>query len=464
MTVSPVRHRLGIAVTVGAALAICVATLTPVYTRQPPPTGACLVCGGRGWADAILNLVLFAPLGVGCWLAGLRVSRAVVLGALASMVVEGAQLIVPGRDPSLGDLVFNTAGTLIGCALPALVRWAAGAEDREADFLSVASALDVCLAVLLTGFLLQPVLPRTPYVGQWTPHLGHLEWYRGEVHAARVGSQPLPAWPLEASAVVRTALLRGDTIEVVGAAGPRVPGLASIVSIYDLDQREVLLVGVDRDELVLRLRRRAAAWRLDRPDIRVPSRLAALPPGAEFTIRAWSPEPGSYCVAEPAGETCELGFSVGEGWGLLLYLETLPPWTRRAFSFGWMMALLLPTGFLLRPRPASGIALVLVALALGWLPGLVELRPTPLLEWCGAALGLLLGAAAGGARALPTADGGSEDRVDERRECRSLRKDEQRPHRHHHHHDGEQPPLLAHLQELPELSDQASHTRPAVQN
>ena len=39
------------------------ATLTPAGTEFQPDFASCIICGSRAWADAIANLLLYAPLG-----------------------------------------------------------------------------------------------------------------------------------------------------------------------------------------------------------------------------------------------------------------------------------------------------------------------------------------------------------------------------------------------------------------
>jgi VanZ family protein len=43
--------------------------------------------------------------------------KAVFWGFLLSTAIEVSQIWIPGRDPSLSDFVFNTAGTVFGALL-----------------------------------------------------------------------------------------------------------------------------------------------------------------------------------------------------------------------------------------------------------------------------------------------------------------------------------------------------------
>jgi hypothetical protein len=397
--VTPARqqasHTPGWLVTALALGAIGLATLTPSTGPGIEPSFACVFCGERAFSDILVNAILFAPLGVGLALSGVRARRAVLGGGLVSATVELAQLlIVPGRDPSIGDVLFNTTGTAVGIALVWLVRELASLDDRTSARLSIAAALDVALAVLLTGWLLQPSFPRTAYWGQWTPRLGHLEWYRGRIESARIADVEIRSRRIEDAEWARDALLRGGPVDVAFLAGPPVPGLASLFSVYDENRQEIFLVGPDRDDLVLRLRTRASAWRLDQPDLRAVGAWRNLEAGAPYALRAWRPSRGEWCLDGPVERRCELGFTIGAGWGMLFYAEWFPEWLRILLAVGWMAGLLVPTGFLMRRRWESVAAGVVVVVAVAVLPTVLGLRPTRGIEWVGVAMGLAAGALA----------------------------------------------------------------------
>lgn len=71
--------------------------------------------------EFVANIALFAPFGV---LVAVAVSRwslwAVVgLGCLVSITIELVQLGIPSRVPTVSDVIANTAGTALGCAMVA---------------------------------------------------------------------------------------------------------------------------------------------------------------------------------------------------------------------------------------------------------------------------------------------------------------------------------------------------------
>jgi hypothetical protein len=379
------------AILVGATAAILVATLRPDFSREAQDWTNCIVCGERGTADALVNSILFAPLGIGLRLAGLRIRRALLLGALFSALVELAQTVIPGRDPSLGDVLFNTVGTAVGFGLAAGAPRLGQLPDGMAGRLSLAFAMLSALVVAGTGILLQPSLPRTAYYGQWTPNLGHLEWYRGRVSRVQIAGIAVPSHRIADSRAIRGALLQGKPIEVTAIAGPAVPALASLFSIYDESRRQMLLLGPDRDDLVFRYRTRAAAWRLDQPDLRLTGGMRGLAPGDRLDVRAWSPEAGNRCLLSSVRQACGLGFTVGSAWGLLYYAEHVPPWLKGTLNCLWAAVLLLPVGAFLRARWESAAATGLAAAALLWLPAAVGLRPTTPVEWAGAIIALAAG-------------------------------------------------------------------------
>ena len=71
---------------------------------QSIPEGFCFICGSRGLADAILNALLFLPLGVLLGKQGYHPVAALLLGAAMASGIEGLQMVVPGRHPTVGDI------------------------------------------------------------------------------------------------------------------------------------------------------------------------------------------------------------------------------------------------------------------------------------------------------------------------------------------------------------------------
>src|SRR3954471_7762674 len=96
-----------------ALLLIAFATLWPM-PGEPEIRGFCMLCGGRGTADLLLNVVLFMPLGVALAPRGHSRNRIFLLALLLSTAIELIQFFIPGRDPSVSDVVANTCGAVLG--------------------------------------------------------------------------------------------------------------------------------------------------------------------------------------------------------------------------------------------------------------------------------------------------------------------------------------------------------------
>jgi hypothetical protein len=359
-------------------------------SRRGQEQFGCIVCGERGLADALVNALLFTPLGIGFGLIGVGWGRSLLLGTLLSCAVEGAQLFVPGRDPSIGDVAFNSAGAGVGVSLVRTARQWLHPTGRLAARLSLAAAAATCTAFGLTGLLLSPSFPHTAYRGQWTAKVGHMEWYRGRVLRASIGPVPTPSHRLRDSEEVRRLLLDGRTLAVQALAGPPIPALGPLFSISDEHRREIILLGPSRDDLVFRYRSLAVALRLDRPSIRLRKVMRGISPGDTITVRVEN-QAGRYCLAIDTVRRCELGSTVGRGWAVLYYSERFPAWLIEVLDFSWLAALVLPVGFWARRRWETAAALCLVLVSVATVPWLTVLIAASGLELLGIASGLAAG-------------------------------------------------------------------------
>ena len=107
----------------------------------------------RAQVELVANVLLFVPVGA---LAAVVLRRRgpvlpVLLGAGASALVELAQNALPGRVPDLADVAANTAGTVVGVALPLACRLVAcRAVARRPRGAGVAALVAVPL-VLVAG-------------------------------------------------------------------------------------------------------------------------------------------------------------------------------------------------------------------------------------------------------------------------------------------------------------------------
>jgi hypothetical protein len=380
---------------IASAAVILAATLFPIAGAARESWVNCLVCGERGIADVLDNILLFLPFGAALAAAGVPPARCVLSAALLSASVEFAQLYIPGRDPSLGDVVFNTVGSGLGAVLVTTASdWLLPPRDRAAR-LCWGAALVAVVVCCGTGWLLGPAPPQTRYVALWTPNLAHLAPYHGRVLDAMIGEVRFPAGPIANSAAIRDALRssEGFSLRVRAVAGPRPAAVAALFAVYDQHQREVLLLGPDRDDLVFRFRTRAVTWRLDQPDIRLVGALGAVAPGDSLQVTVQGRR-GRYAVTVNSSPAAALGFTLGSGWALLMYPESLPAWLKVLLSLAWVAALWVPAGFWARTRRDGTIIAVTVTVGLLGAPAVTSLRATPALHWAAAVLGAAVAAAA----------------------------------------------------------------------
>ena len=144
-------------------LAIIAATLVPSRNGPLRPFSFCLICDFRWLADGVLNVGLFMPLGLAVGWHGRAFWKATLAGALLSTAIELMQMVVPGRDPSIRDILSNTAGAALGAALVYRPRsWLFPTRRRAVWFVGVA-ALAIFGALAFGGVLLAPAQPRDPF-------------------------------------------------------------------------------------------------------------------------------------------------------------------------------------------------------------------------------------------------------------------------------------------------------------
>jgi hypothetical protein len=381
-----VPARIGLGIALAAVLG---ATLFPAGTERTE-FFACILCGTRAWGDALANVLLFAPLGAALVASGRTGTRPITYGFALSCAVELAQTMIPGRDPSLGDVCFNTLGTVLGQGTAHFVaRWATP-DPRSAARLSATAALTAAGFFTLAGWLLAPALPASAFRAWYSADRPNLEFYHARVLGTTLGEVRLGPADLPNSAAVRRLLLAGAPLRIRALAGPPVRGLAPLFLIEDQRGDELLLVGPDRDDLVLRYRTRARALGLDQPDLRLRHALAGLTAGDTLRIEI-TRERDAYCLAANDARACGLGFTVGSGWALLLYPPHFPPWLQHLLGAGLVAGILLPVGFWARKRWETGLAGAILLAAIALLPGKVGLLPTPASLWLAAGSGGLFG-------------------------------------------------------------------------
>src|SRR5271170_6890969 len=109
------QKALGFATSLCALALIARLTLKPLGGPLPAGFNWCVFCGSFGFADFLLNIALFIPLGWGLRLAGVRRWPIYLFGLLLAGTIETLQdYVISGRESGLNDLIANPLGGVIG--------------------------------------------------------------------------------------------------------------------------------------------------------------------------------------------------------------------------------------------------------------------------------------------------------------------------------------------------------------
>lgn len=174
------------------ALNIAIITLAPFRFESLPVHGLTDVFSLR---DAVLNVVLFLPLGFVYQLSRPQRDhaewwRAFAAGLVLSGLIEAAQVFAPERYPSLSDLATNALGAALGAVLAAIAA-------RRADNVRAVRALALDLPLVGLIYLLLPVLwltglsAREGLVGALVLPLISAAWIMASIHAT-YAEAPVP--------------------------------------------------------------------------------------------------------------------------------------------------------------------------------------------------------------------------------------------------------------------------------
>jgi hypothetical protein len=376
----------------GALGLIGLATLVP-YPEQAElsrstPLG-CLVCGELGGVDVVLNLALFVPLGIALRLCGMRVSRSVVVAFATSMLVEVAQAtVVAGRDPSLSDLITNSAGALLGALLGGHLTRLWRPDPGLAARLALGAGAGWLMLLAGTAWAVRPAPGPGPSRVVWAPRLPFVDTFAGRLESVDVGG----AIARRDLALLATARLDGWTehlAPVVDLVGPR--GIMS-ARLGQLGQK-----------VTFGLRANASRLRLRPPSVKV---YRALPPARGQQVRLAGGLRGAtlWARAEADGSvhSAELALTPGLGWLLVLPLTFYPfDYRPDLTTAAWVALPLLLAGFWAGRRTAWNLrtsaagAMALLALGLVGVPELFGVEADGWRCWAAGAGALAAGWLAG---------------------------------------------------------------------
>lgn len=401
-------RRSAASVVVASYALIMVMTLRPVAATTTLPA-SCIFCGQLGGVDFALNIVLFIPLGLGLrWLVG-NWRTAALIGAGTTLVVEALQWrLIPGRDASLGDLLANTLGTMLGAwlALEGL-RWL-NATSVAARRLAAAFAILASITIAASAWLLLPVEPRWAQHVQWTPRRPNLDPFPGRLIAVELNGRfihpvvVLPSqWTFDSA--TRSLSLRAT----IGAPVPPTRRQAIIVRIAN-DFEEGFYLAQWGEAAAFRTHMVGARMRLRPLLVGLKRALPASDTGSDttaaFIIRANSNSRAIAMSRERLGSETRVTLrrTVGLAWALLLPWDVAlgPAWWLANAT--WLGALVFPVAFFtIRSgrrsdgaiRGIAGWPLPLVLATLLAAPAATGMSPLGVGEWLGVLAGIVTGAA-----------------------------------------------------------------------
>ncbi len=376
------NRAIGRSATLIALALVAATTLTSAPSqadRVAETIWSCVVCGEAGATDVLLNLLLFAPLGVAFRTLGLSWPRSLAAALGLTLAIETTQAtLLAGRDASLGDVLANTLGALGGWWL-----WPKLAELRQptrqqARRTAVALWSASTMVWLLSGWGMHPEgSGRGPWVGQigrvWSGHVA----FPGTVdHVALNGIEvPNDSMPSVASVgtqlALRIAATRHDSV-----TPSRPVALLRIVDGVGAQQ----LSAVQRGEgLLLSARVRAARWRVRTPTWRYDDAMRA-PSDVPWVFDWRWDSAGVVLRSGPAGASTLAaldGFSPSVGLGWVFVHPFAAAISQQAFWWTalWLALWVLPFGWCLRwlarqEAFIGGVAMLGSFLAASWLTGL----------------------------------------------------------------------------------------------
>jgi len=387
----------------GWILAIGGLLLIAGLTLQPNPEGQyaaartplwCILCGSQGSLDFLFNVVLFAPLGAGLAIIGMRPLVVVLAGVVLTLGIETTQaLALVGRDPSVGDLLANTLGAWLGASLGRTWTWWLVPVIPWAPRLAVASSLTWLALQVLTAWGLRTTTPSGEYYGQWQPIMGGMDVFRGTVVSARVNRLSLPSsGPAPDSRVLRRELAASQShVEAVVVTGEPPESFAPIVGVAHHDRYHVAVLGQDKQDLIFSRRFRASELLLHSPTVRLPFAFSVS--DARVRIGGTTDRHSMTVWKEDESGRRSIGIDLhpSMGWAILLPIAydlgpTARLWTALWLaawlaSISWWSAGAWPTTLrFMFPGAVMVLGLAIVPVAVGYPAGSWN-------EWVGACLG-----------------------------------------------------------------------------
>lgn len=406
-TVAPTPHlpRGRFVLVIASLAAIGYATLLP-EAGTAHESHLCLVCGTLGGVSAILNVLLFMPLGIGLAISGFSGKRAIILMCALSALIETTQLFfIPGRNATIGDVFTNSLGGALGFAVARNIFVLLSPSPRKAVVLSIGWSAVWLTIQTAFSFGFSPTLPRSLYYGEIARCLGNAEPFSGHVFSAKIADVVVPDMQFNNSSRVRELLIGGATLTTTLSPPVSADAMTPIVRIADDSEREILDLAQNFTDMLFGVRTGAAALHVRQPIFVFPGVFAAGP--NVITVRAGysAREVWMNAQSTPNGSR-RIPISAALAWTMLLPFQWLIKGTSIEFVLSaiWTACLLLPLGYwarwiiqLRKPHAATRVGVLALAIAVLLYVGLVVvaqefgLAAAPPRDWLAALTGILVG-------------------------------------------------------------------------
>ena len=392
-------------------LAIGVATLTPANQINTTPW-YCLWCDDQALADAIVNVVMFVPLGFALRAASVSARRGILFSAALATTVEVMQgTVIVGRDPSLRDALTNTLGAALGVLIAARWRVLVAPNRRAAAWLAASAAALWLGTVTLSGVAMQPCSPSTPYDAEWSPLFPNERPFLGRVVGATLYGDSLRDGPIPDA--IRDRFQSGRvalTTRVI--PDPDRHGSAFMLAVVGF-QRVVLSIAHSGRSVVVSLPQ--CSWRLRlRPTLFTFARAldvafaTAKPDRATLAIDA-APDRVDLVASgdeSHARRVMSVRITPFYGWSLVRPFDARVRDGTKWITALWLAGLLLPFGYWLgncvmtadggyrtsRSIAAAMIAIGVLLIGLVGVSRVFSLAPADAQEWIEALVGVAAGA------------------------------------------------------------------------
>ncbi len=403
------ERQIALALAALGALAIVALTAIPSSGMEAEDvTPWCIACGYLGGVDFALNVLLYVPFGLGLGAMRFRMRSAMAAVFVTSLAVELLQIgVINGRDATLGDLMANTMGGLIGIWIGS--RWRSLVYPRASESLRLAGIWGLLWLGLVAAstWAVGVDIPEPPWWAQLALKDHEPETFRGRVLETSIGGITVRSDSVENSAAVRGALLDGAPA-TVKAVIPGPSGMRSIMFVIaDSTEVPIFTVAQDGHDGVFQVRTRAGTvLGLQGPSIRLPGAFRATP-GDTVMLTGQQTRRFISITAQQGGARVTRTVKVSPNWSWSFFLPfeyTVGPGSWRATAV-WIALLILPLGYWLGRAAglgaAAGSGTVLMTLiptsfaviGLWAIPRLGGLDPSDWIEWCAWVLGAAIGVA-----------------------------------------------------------------------